>query len=511
MAEPQELLKRTIEKIGKKKLSSDLSNYIFGKVPPQARDLEQAVLGALMLEKDALNTVIDIIKPESFYVEANQKIFRCIQRLFSKTEPVDILTVTEELRKSGELEDVGGPYYIMEMTNRVASAANVEYHARIIAQKYIQRELIRISTEIINQAYEDTTDVFDLLDKAEKDIFSITDENLRRNFSSLSHLLLKSMDEIEKAKDHDDALTGVPTGFPALDRITSGWQKSDLIIIAARPGMGKTSFVLSMARNAAVDFKKPIAFFSLEMGAEQLTKRLISAETELSMDKIIRGNLAPFEWQQLLSKVGSLQEAPIFIDDTPAINIFELRAKCRRLKTQYNVQLFIIDYLQLMSGTSENRGMNREQEISNISRSLKNIAKELKTPVIALSQLNRSVETRGGNKKPQLSDLRESGAIEQDADLVLFIYRPETYGLTENENGASTIGMAEIIIAKHRNGPLATVQTKFIDRFTKFAPAEIEFQQTAHISEPSNEAGFISRSSRLNEMHEEEEGSEPPF
>lgn len=484
-------------RLNRRKPAADLSTFLYGRIPPQARDLEEAVLGALMLEKDALSLVVDILKPEAFYVEAHNKIFAAIQRLFQRSQPVDILTVTDELRKAGELEEVGGAYYVTELTNRVASAAHVEYHSRIIAQKFIQRELIRISSEIVRDAFEDTTDVFELLDVAEKGIYEITDNSLRRNYDPISALVSKALDQLQKIKDHKDTVTGVPSGFVMLDRVTSGWQKSDLIVIAARPGMGKTAFVLSLARNAAVDFKKPVAFFSLEMSSIQLTNRLISAETEIPAEKIRRANLESYEWEQLVNKVDTLSECKLFIDDTPAINIFELRAKARRLKMEHDIQMIIIDYLQLMSGNVDNRQGNREQEISNISRALKSIAKELDIPVIALSQLNRSVETRGGDKRPQLSDLRESGAIEQDADMVLFIYRPEYYKITQDADGNSTTGLAEIILAKHRNGALANVWVKFVDRFAKFAEMD---------SFADNDEGKIRiLKSRMDDMDDEEE------
>jgi len=456
----------------RRKQEGDLSTFLFGRVPPQARDLEEAVLGALMLEKDALSAVIDILRPESFYLDTHQKIFLAIRSLFERSQPVDILTVTEELRKRGELEIVGGAYYVTELTNRVASSANIEYHARIISQKFIQRELIRISSQVVKESFEDTSDVFELLDYAEKGIYAITDQNLRRNYNPISSLVSKALAQLQTIRDHKDSVTGVPSGFVELDRITSGWQPADLIVVAARPGMGKTAFVLSMARNAVVDFKKPVAFFSLEMSSLQLTNRLISAETEIPAEKIRRGNLESHEWEQLVHKVDSLSESPLFIDDSPAINIFELRAKARRLKMQNNIEMIIVDYLQLMSGTADNKSSNREQEISNISRALKSIAKELNIPVIALSQLNRSVETRGGDKRPQLSDLRESGAIEQDADMVIFLYRPEYYKITQDAEGNSTAGTAEIVIAKHRNGALATIPVRFIDRLAKFTEPE---------------------------------------
>ena len=457
---------------GNKKKGGDLSAYVFGKVQPQALPLEEAVLGAIMLDKDALPVVLDILQSESFYSDAHQVIYRAMLRLFEKSQPVDLLTVTEELRKSGELEAAGGPYYLVELTNRVASSANIEYHARIISQKHIQRELIRVSTNIIRDAYEDTTDVFDLLDQAEQGLFAITQQNLSKGFESMGSLASRTLKVLEELAQKEEGLTGVPTGFTDLDRLTSGWQPSDLIIVAARPGMGKTAYTLALARNAAMDFGKGVALFSLEMSNVQLVQRLISMEAEISGSKLRTGQLEDYEWQQLQSAIEKMSEVPIYIDDTPGINIFELRAKCRRLKMQHDIQMIIIDYLQLMSGGPDSQKGNREQEISNISRSLKGLAKELNVPVIALSQLSRAVEVRGGTKRPQLSDLRESGAIEQDADIVSFIYRPEYYSILEDEEGQSLKGVAEIIVAKHRNGALKTVKLKFIDQFAKFTDLE---------------------------------------
>ncbi|WP_230687636.1 replicative DNA helicase [Hymenobacter ruricola] len=782
-----------------------------GKLPPQAPELEMAVLGALMLEKDALTSVIDLLKPESFYKDAHQRIYRAVIRLFDKSEPIDQLTVVHELREMGELEACGGPFYVANLTLKVNSAANVEYHARIITETAIKRELIRISSEIQRDAFEDTTDVFKLLDDTESALFEVSESNIRKNFDDMRSLMGKAIKELEEKKNQSDGLTGVPTGFTALDRVTSGWQPSDLVIIAARPGMGKclgkgtkvlmfdgdlrnvedvlpgdllmgddstprrvlsiargrenmywvrqnkgndyrvneshilslkrsrnegphrhgdvlnitvkdylakgpkfrsnykgykvpvefeaqelpvdpyflgvwlgdgasdncritgqdleiidylheyaaalnmqvtigvvenrcnsygitkdrqggniaeyslqdelrqlgvlgnkhiprsyainstenrlrllaglidsdghldpvsngyeitqknyrlarqikflgdslgfrtsltkkratissigyesevwrvrlygdinrvpvrvarkkaqpwaspvdwrqtgitvefdkvddyygfeidgnrlfllqdmtvthnTAFVVSAMRNAAVDFKKAVAIFSLEMSSLQLVNRLISAEAELDSEKIKKGSLADHEWQQLNHKITALSAAPIYIDDTPGLSIRELRTKCRRLRSQKDVQMIIVDYLQLMSGNTDGRGGNREQEIASISRALKGIAKELNVPVLALSQLSRSVETRGGDKKPQLSDLRESGSIEQDADMVIFLYRPEYYGLDQDAEGNSTQGVGEVIIAKHRNGSLETVQLKFIGKYTKFA------------------------------------------
>mgnify|MGYP000666361292 FL=1 len=439
-----------------------------GRIPPQAVDFEEAVLGALMLEKNAVNDVIDVLNPESFYKDQHQKIYGVIHHLFGNSQPIDILTVTQELRNRGELEYVGGAYYISQLTNRIASAANVEHHSRIIAQKFIQRELIRISSDTIKMAYDETTDVFDLLDKAESSLFQVAEGNLSKSYEKIDKVMQHAIEEIENAQDHEDGVSGVPTGFTALDRVTAGWQKSDMIVIAARPGMGKTAFVVSMARNAAVQFNQAVAIFSLEMSSVQLVNRLISGETEIAAEKLRKGNLEPHEFQQLHARIGKLSEAPFFIDDTPALSIFEFRAKCRRLKAQHDVQLIIIDYLQLMTGGGEGKG-NREQEISFISRSIKTVAKELDVPIIALSQLSRSVETRGGDKKPILSDLRESGAIEQDADIVSFIYRPEYYGITsDTETGDNLEGIGEFIIAKHRNGSLETVKLRFVGQFAKF-------------------------------------------
>ncbi|MGB0931388.1 MAG: replicative DNA helicase [Chitinophagales bacterium] len=642
MADAPKSMQQVLGKLGSRKRDADLSNYVFDKLPPQARELEEVVLGGMMLDKDAVAEIIDILKPESFYVEAHQHIFEAIHDLFGKSEPVDILTVTEQLRKMGKIAEVGGPFYVTKLTNRVGSTANIEHHARIISERYILRELIKTSNMIIKDAYEETTDVFDLLDKAEQNLFSITEQNLRRSYDTMSNLVQQAIKQLENIKDHQDGVVGVPTGYVGLDRLTSGWQKSDLVIIAARPAMGKTALTLNIARNAAVDFGKGVALFSLEMSSLQLVNRLISSETGISSEKLKKGDLRPDEWVELTTKVDKLAEAPIFIDDTPAINIFELRAKCRRLKMQHDIQLIVIDYLQLMSGGGSDKksGGNREQEISLISRSLKSIAKELDVPVIALSQLSRAVETRGGDKRPQLSDLREcitgdsliylprtrtykkvkdlvgkqnfdvlsldenlklqrakcldvwetgkkkvyevttssgfkikasgnhpfltvegwkkleelkigknvatfedndlekhlesrvkwnqiksityigseptydlhvekhhnflsnnfivhnSGAIEQDADIVMFIYRPEYYGLDQDEDGNPTKGVTELIVSKHRNGALDTVKLRFIPQFTKFEDFS-SLDQSLDGLTPLGE--IITRESRMND------------
>ena len=461
-------------KTRRKSGSLDLGSMMYGKVPPQAKELEEAVLGAIMLEKSAFDTVVEILKPECFYVEANQRIYRSMQGLQQKNLPIDLLTVVEELKFREELDVVGGPYYVSKLTNAVVSSANIEAHSRIILQKFIQRELIRISGEIIGDAYEDSTDVFELLDESESKLFEITNNHLRKDYASIDTILVKTIQRIEDLRMRQDEISGVPTGFPLLDKLTYGWQPTDLIILAARPSVGKTAFALNLARNAALHPTKPTAvgFFSLEMSAGQLVQRILSAESEIWLEKIARGRLEEHEMKQLYKKgIERLASAPIHIDDTAALNIFELRAKCRRLKNKHNVGLIIIDYLQLMSGTSENRNTNREQEISRISRDLKGLAKELNIPIIALSQLSREVEKRGakeGQKIPQLSDLRESGAIEQDADMVMFLYRPEYYDITANEMGESNKGETHVRIAKHRNGQLDTIKLKALLHIQKF-------------------------------------------
>ena len=441
----------------------ETANMVFGKIPPQARDLEEAILGAIMLEKSAFDVVVEILKPECFYIEAHQKIYKAMQNLQIKNLPIDLLTVVEELRFNEELEFVGGAYAITKLTNVVVSSANIEAHSRIVLQKFIQRELIRISGEIIGEAYEESADVFDLLDEAESKLFKITNNHLRKNFDDIGNILIKTINRIDEMRNRQDEMTGVPTGFPSLDRLTYGWQPTDLIILAARPSVGKTAFALNLARTAALHPTKPTAvgFFSLEMSSSQLVQRILSAESEIWLEKIARGKLEEHEMKQLYKKgIEKLSKAPIFIDDSAALNIFELRAKCRRLKSKHNIGIIIIDYLQLMSGSAD-RNSNREQEISKISRDLKSLAKELQVPIIALSQLSREVEKRKeGNKIPQLSDLRESGAIEQDADMVMFLYRPDYYDVTTNEMGESNKGETYVKVAKHRNGSLDTIKLK---------------------------------------------------
>lgn len=442
-----------------------------GKIPPQDISLEQAVLGAMMIDKKGVDEVIDVLNADVFYKVQHQYIYQAIYELFQQTQPVDLLTVAEQLRKNGNLEAIGGEYYLIQLTQKVSSSAHVEFHSRIILQKFIQRSLIRISSEIIEDAYDETTDVFDLLDSAESKLYEVTQGNLKRSTESAGELVIKARKKIEELSNREDTFSGIPSGFTKLDKLTSGWQSSDLVIVAARPGMGKTALTLSMARNISVGQNIPVAFFSLEMSSVQLITRLISSETGLSSEKLRTGRLEQHEWEQLNIKVKDLENAPLYIDDTPSLSIFDLRAKARRLASQYGIKLIIIDYLQLMTANSNSKGGgNREQEISTISRNLKALAKELDVPVIALSQLSRQVESRPGHKRPLLSDLRESGAIEQDADIVSFIYRPEYYKIDEWDDEAQTPthNQAEFIVAKHRNGGLDNIRLKFIGNLGKF-------------------------------------------
>jgi|TARA_Y100000389_G_scaffold107954_1_gene105016 replicative DNA helicase len=449
--------------------SPSVVSFERGKIPPQALDLEEVVLGAMMIDKKGVDAVIDILHPYAFYKEAHQFVFEAIVKLFENTEPIDLLTVSSKLKSEGRLDKVGGDYYLVQLTQKVSSSAHIEYHARIILQKYIQRSLIKISTEIIEDSYDETQDVFDLLDTAESKLYDVTQGNIKKSTETAQSLVIQAKKKIEEISNKD-GLSGVPSGFSDVDKLTSGWQPSDLVIIAARPGMGKTALTLSMARNMAVAKNIPVAFFSLEMSSIQLITRLISSETGLSSEKLRTGNLEKFEWEQLNVKVSSLENAPLYIDDTPSLSIFDLRAKARRLSSQYGIKLIVIDYLQLMTAGGSNKNGNREQEISTISRNLKALAKELNVPVIALSQLSRAVETRGGSKRPILSDLRESGAIEQDADIVSFIYRPEYYKIDEwdDEERTPSTGQAEFIVAKHRNGGLSNIRLKFISNLGKF-------------------------------------------
>jgi replicative DNA helicase len=465
----------------------DLGTMIYGKVPPQAKDLEEVVLGAMMLERDGFDRVSEILKAEHFYVEAHQRIFKAIGRLAARYAPIDIMMVAEELKKTDELEMVGGPYYVSRLTNAVVSSANIEPHSRIIYEKWLKREMINQAGIIINDAYEDSSDAFDVMDNFEQSIQAIGFNRGTQSVKGIDYHLTERMQRMAELKKRDTHLIGIPSGFDQLDRITHGWQKTDLIILAARPAVGKTAFALNLARNAAKTIspqkkKRKVLFFSLEMSAGQLVDRVISAESEVWLEKISTGKMEEHQMVQVFERgIQPLSQYGIFIDDTPALNVYEIRSKTRYAIRKFGEPgdewMIIVDYLQLMSGVEERRVNNREQEISNISRNLKKMAKELELPIIALSQLSREVEKRKGEKKePQLSDLRESGAIEQDADMVMFLYRPEYYDITTTEMGESNQGLTEVAIAKHRSGTLArgneAIKLKALLHIQKFVPWE---------------------------------------
>ncbi len=436
-----------------------------GKIPPQSLELEEAVLGGMLIDKRGVDEVIDILSEEVFYAPAHQKIYAAIDKLFKDAKAIDILTVREQLLENGTLKEIGGTDYLIGLTQKVSSSANIQEYARYIKGKYIKRRLIKMSNEVIEDAYNDEVVARNLLDEAEGKLFSISQGNTRTS-ESAHDLVLQALKKIEELRNRKEEFSGVPSGFTQIDELTAGWQSTDLIIVAARPAMGKTAFTLSMARNIAVDSKIPVAFFSLEMSSIQLITRLISSETGISSDKLRTGKLADEEFERLHHKAQSLSEAPLYIDDTPSLSIFDLRAKARKMVSQHKVKIIFIDYLQLMTANTSGKGVgNREQEISTISRNLKALAKELDLPIIALSQLSRNVESRLGHKRPQLSDLRESGAIEQDADIVTFLYRPEYYKLDtwDDAEATSTANQAEFIVAKHRNGGLDNIRLQFVN------------------------------------------------
>lgn len=449
----------------------------FGHLQPQAIDIEKVVLGALMIDKDAFTVVSEIIKPETFYEARHQKIYEAVQSLNLQEKPVDIMTVTEELRHKGTLDDIGGPAYVVELSSQVASSAHIEYHAHILAQKFLARQLIQFASMIETDAFDETVDVDDLMQKAEGALFEISQKNMLQDYVQIDTIVDQAHQLLLQASNREGGLTGVPSGFRKLDDITAGWQPSDLVIIAGRPAMGKTSFALSIAKNVAIDYRKPIAFFSLEMNNVQLVNRLISNVCSIPGNKILNGQLTPDEWERFDSNIRKMQGAPIYVDDTPGLSIFELRTKARRLVREHGIELLMIDYLQLMNANGM-RFNSRQEEVSTISRSLKGLAKELNIPVLALSQLSRAVEQRDGpeGKRPQLSDLRESGAIEQDADMVLFVHRPEYYHILQDEKGNNLHGMAQIIIAKHRKGATGDVLLNFRGEYTRFSnPEDIDF------------------------------------
>ena len=478
----------------------------YAHVQPQATELERTVLGALMIDKDAYAIVCEMLTPESFYEPRNQKVYRSVMELSLHELPVDVWTVTEQLAKQGDLEDVGGPGYITDLSSRVASSANIEYHARIIAQKSLARQLISFSSNIQTKAFDETIDVDDLMQEAEGSLFELGQRNMKKDYTQIDPVIKNAIDVIQKAAANKDGLTGVPTGYHKLDDITSGWQPSDLVIIAGRPAMGKTSFALSMAKNIAADYQVPMAFFSLEMSNVQLVNRLISNVCEIQGSKILNGQLQPDEWDRLDKRLNNLLGAPLYVDDTPGLSVFELRTKARRLVREHGVKIIMIDYLQLMNANGM-RFSSRQEEVSVISRSLKGLAKELDVPILALSQLNRGVESREGleGKRPQLSDLRESGAIEQDADMVLFVHRPEYYHIYQDDNGRDLHGMAQIIIAKHRKGATGDVLLTFRGEFTRFENPE----DRRLGSKPKNDGGGEILGSKVNGNSQPADGASP--
>ncbi|MEX0685890.1 MAG: replicative DNA helicase [Balneolales bacterium] len=442
-----------------------------GRIPPQALEIEESVLGGMLIEKEAASIALELLKADDFYKPAHRHIFEAIYNLYEGENALDLLTVENELRNQDLLDTIGGRGYLTQLTRSVSSSANIEYHAQIIAEKAIKRNLILTCTEVIKDSYDGTSDPFDLLDKAEQRIFDLANSKGLQTTNHLNEVVKKTLKYLEEVRDRPGSITGVPTSLD-VDKLTAGWQKGDLIIVAARPSMGKTAFTLSVARNTAMypdkALRVPVAIFSLEMSSQSLVQRLLTMEGRINAQDARTGRLNDNQFKSLIEAAGRLHAADIFIDDSPVLSIMELRSKCRRLKNEHNIGLVVIDYLQLLSGHSANNNSSREQEIATISRGLKALAKELDIPVIALSQLSRAVEQRGGDKRPQLSDLRESGSIEQDADLVCFLYRPEYYKITTDEQGNSTAGVAELIIGKQRNGPTGTVKLAFIQEYARF-------------------------------------------
>ena len=440
------------------------------KIPPQSIEVEQAVLGAMLLDKEAIGKALEIIDRDSFYRDDHQKIFSAVVDLYDKNQPVDIITVSDELTKRKELDNIGGRIYLLELTEKIATTANIEYHCNIVLEKSTLRKLIDTSTQIVSQCYDASLDVDDLLDRAEQGIFNISEKRIKEGFIPIGELLPHTFEAIEEYQKKGGMVTGLSTGFFELDTLTGGLQNSDLIVVASRPSMGKTAFCLSIAEHIAIEEKTPVGVFSLEMAKNQLAQRMLCSRARFSTYKMRTGRISDHEYSNLAVAVGPLAEAKIFIDDTPNIGILQMRAKARRLKAQHDVGMVIVDYLQLMQGPKNVE--SRQQEISLISRSLKGLAKELGIPVVAVSQLSRKVEDRGGDKRPLLADLRESGAIEQDADVVVFVYRPEFYGIEKFKDGAPSQGVAEIIVSKHRNGPTGDLRLTFIKDYARFENME---------------------------------------
>lgn len=485
-----------------------------GRIPPQAPDVEEAVLGGMLIDHDAASIALQILKPDDFYKPSNRYIFDTIQKLYERNNPLDLLTVENELRDQNLLDSCGGPAYLSQLTRAVSSAANIEYHAQIIVEKAIKRNLILTCTDIIKEGYDAGSDPFDLLDRAEQHIFDLSNTKTRVPAKAISDILKHTIDHLVDIRGKADGLTGVPSSLD-VDKLTAGWQPGDLIIIAARPSMGKTAFVLTAARNAALhpskEKKTSVAIFSLEMSDQSLVQRLLTMEARINAQLARSGRLNDHDFEQLVEAAGRLVQANIFIDDTPGISVIELRSKCRRLKNEHDIGLVVVDYLQLMTAGGSGSDRNREQEIAYISRGLKALAKELNVPVIALSQLSRAVEQRGGSKRPQLSDLRESGSIEQDADVVCFLYRPEYYGIQTDEEGHSTAGVAELIVGKQRNGPVGSTRLQFIKDYARFENLVTSYDKTfsgviesseEYLSEPNPTRKPVARSKRKRSQSE---------
>lgn len=449
--------------------SSDSSLNLLEKIPPQSRDAEASVLGAMLFEEQALVRGIELLHPSYFYEDNHRKIFEAMQALFEKDQPVDLVTISEELKRKKQLEDIGGASYLTQLTSQVPTAAHIEHYARIVKEKALLRSLIHTSTQIVQQSFEPESHVMDLVDRAEQMIFDVSQHHIEGRFVPLKEIIHTSIETIDKLYQRKEHVTGLASGFHEFDTKTAGLQPSDLVVIAGRPSMGKSAFVSSICEHVTVVLKKPIAFFSLEMSKEQLVQRMLCSHARIDAQKVRTGYLSHQDWPKLTSAAGKLSEAPLFIDDTPGQTVLEVRAKARRLKMQHNIQLVVVDYMQLMQGSG--RAESRQQEISEISRSLKALARELRVPVIAVSQLSRAVESRTGNR-PQLSDLRESGAIEQDADVVVFLFREEYYNPTEENRNR-----AEAIIAKQRNGPIGSVDLVFLKEWTRFDNPEFHRSQ----------------------------------
>lgn len=459
----------------RQRTAASQSPLLEGKTPPHSTEAELAVLGAMFLERSAIARTIEILEPAAFYHDQHRKIYEAILALFERGVPVDIVTVADELRRRGHLDYIGGSSKLVAISTNVVSASAADYHARIVLERYLKRQLLQTAARIVEQSFEETSDALDLIDQAESEIFALAEMRLGKSYTSINRLARATFELISRLQERglEHGISGVPTGFVKLDEMLGGLQKSDLIIIAARPSMGKTALALSIARNIAVEFKLPVGFFSIEMAGVQIVMRLLSAEAKVNAHSIRTGRLSHDDMSKIVKTIGRIADAPIFIDDSPSLTLMELRAKARRLKAEHNVQAIFVDYLQLIHAP---KAESREREISIISRTLKQIAKELDIPIVALAQLNRSVESRA-DKRPMLSDLRESGSIEQDSDVVIFVTRPEVYEIATYDDGSPTENTAELIIAKQRNGPIGTVRTAYLKDYARFENLALSFDE----------------------------------